>query len=260
MKVVIICGGKGERLREETEFKPKPLVEIGGQPILLHIMKIFSYYGFKEFILCLGYKGYMIKDYFLHFSEMAYDFTLKISNHKKEIMHHNRHELDEWKITFADTGLETLSGGRVARIKHYIGDDEDFFYTYGDGLSDINLKELYEFHKKNGKIVTITGVHPSSPFGILEVKNNIAISYKEKPTLDGIINGGFWVCNKKVFDYITPDENCMFEGEPLMRLTKESQLAVYIHKGYWDCMDTYKQATRLNQIWASGNVPWKIWD
>ncbi len=259
MKVVIICGGKGERLREETEFKPKPLVEIGGMPILVHIMKIYSHYGFKEFILCLGYKGNMIKEYFLHLSEMAYNFTLKLGP-EKEIIHHIKKKIDDWKITFVDTGLETLSGGRVARIQEYLDDDEDFFYTYGDGLSTVNINELYDFHKKMNKVVTLVGVNPPSQYGVIELDGKIAKTYREKPTLNGIINGGFWVCNKKVFNYITPDENCPFEEYPLINLTNESQLAVYKYDGYWDSMDTYKQAARLNSIWDSGKAPWKVWD
>jgi len=258
MKTIIICGGKGERLREETEFKPKPLVEIGGKPILYHIMKIYGHYGYKDFILALGYKGFLIKDYFLHLAEMANNFTMKLGPRSK-ISYYEQEKMEDWTVTFVDTGLETLSGGRVSRAKEFIGKDQDFFYTYGDGLSDVNIREVFDFHKKMGKAVTIVGINPTSPFGILDVKDNIARSFKEKPTLDGITNGGFWVCSRKVFDYITDDESCQFEDDPLKTIAAEGQLAVFHHKGYWDCMDTYKHVSRLNKVWSNGQAPWKVW-
>ena len=258
MKTVIICGGKGERLREETEFKPKPLVEIGGKPILYHIMKGYIQHGYNDFILALGYKGYLIKEYFLHMSAMASNFTIKLGP-KTDIRYYDQEKMEDWTVTFVETGLETLSGGRVARVKEFIGKDEDFFYTYGDGLSNVDIRGLYDFHKRTGKIVTITGINPPSPFGILDVEGDIAKSFKEKPTLDGITNGGFWVCNRKVFDYITTDEKCQFEDDPLKNIAAEGQLAVYHHRGYWDCMDTYKQVSRLNKLWETGQAPWKVW-
>jgi glucose-1-phosphate cytidylyltransferase len=258
VKTVIICGGKGERLREETEFKPKPLVEIGGRPILYHIMKIYGHYGFKDFILALGYKGYVIKDYFLHLAEMANDFTIKLGPNAK-ISYFEHEKMEDWNVTFAETGLETLSGGRVARVKRYIGSDEEFFYTYGDGLSNVDIREVLAFHRKMGKTVTIVGINPPSVYGVLEVENGLAKSFKEKPTLDGMINGGFWVCNRRVFDYISTDEKCQFEDEPLKAIAADGQLAVFHHKGYWECMDTYKHVSRLNAVWGSGQAPWKVW-
>lgn len=258
MKVVILCGGKGERLREETEFKPKPLIEIGGMPILWHIMKIYSHYGYKDFILLLGYKGYMIKEFFLNFEYMVHDFTLNLRNKKNKINFHQKENLEDWNITFVDTGKNTNTGGRVARIKSLIPDD-NFFLTYGDGVSDINIKKLYDFHKNKNKILTITGIHPSSYFGIIEVEDEIAKSFKEKPALDNIINGGFFVCNKKIFKYLSENEDCIFEEEPMRKLAKERNVAVYQHNGFWTAMDTYKQVKVLNELWESSSPPWKIW-
>ena len=209
MKVVILCGGKGTRLREETEFKPKPLVKIGDMPILWHIMKMYSHYGFKEFILCLGYKGEMIKEFFLNFEQLANDFTLKLRSKESKILHHSGAKLEDWTIHFVDTGLNTQTGGRIARVQHLLKDDEDFFLTYGDGVSDININELYEYHKKSGKILTLTAVPFRSVYGIVESKNGSVISFKEKPPLDGRMNSGFFVCNKKIFDYLSKDESCI---------------------------------------------------
>jgi glucose-1-phosphate cytidylyltransferase len=258
MKVAILCGGKGERLREETEFKPKPLIEVGDMPILWHIMKTYSHYGHKDFVLLLGYKGSMIKRFFLDFEEMTNDFTLKLRDHKERVLYHRNEGLEDWKITFIDTGRDTNTGGRVSRAKHLLNDG-DFFLTYGDGLADININASYEFHKKSGKILTLTGVNPSTPYGVIEVEKGIAKSFKEKPKLDGIVNGGFFVCSPGIFSYISDDATCIFEEEPMRKLSAESQLAVYEHKGFWTGMDTYKQVQGLNKIWDSGNVPWKIW-
>jgi glucose-1-phosphate cytidylyltransferase len=189
---------------------------------------------------------------------MANDFTLTLGL-KKQIVHHQKNQMEDWKITFVDTGLETLSGGRVARIKDYIGKDEEFFYTYGDGLSDIDLNQLVSYHKKMKKTVTLTGISPSSPYGIIEVENGMAKTYKEKPTLGGYINGGFWVCNRKIFDYLSTDESCQIEGDPLITMTNKGEVAVYLHHGYWESMDTYKHVGTLNKKWESGQAPWKIW-
>jgi len=233
MKVVILCGGMGTRLKEETEFKPKPLVEVGNMPILWHIMKTYAHYGFKEFILCLGYKGNKIKEYFLNFEELANDFTLNLRSKESRIMHHQSEKLEDWTIHFVDTGLKTQTGGRIARIKDLIGKDEDFFLTYGDGVSNINIKEIYKFHKKKGKTLTLTAVSPSSSFGIIEIKDNLITSFKEKPKLKGRINGGFFVCNKKIFDYINKDESCVFEEEPLKKMTKDKEIAAFEFDGFW---------------------------
>jgi glucose-1-phosphate cytidylyltransferase len=258
LKVVILCGGRGERLREETEFKPKPLIEIGDMPILWHIMKTYSCYGHRDFVLLLGYKGFMIKQFFLNYETMANDFTLNLRDRGERVVFQRKEDLEDWSITFLDTGHNTNTGGRVSRAKHLLGDG-DFFLTYGDGLADIDINSLYEYHKKAGKVLTLTGVSPASQFGIIEVENGIAKSFKEKPKLDGIINGGFFVCSSRIFDYLSDDVSCVFEEEPMRKLAGEKQLAVYDHKGFWAAMDTYKQVQVLNKVWDSGKAPWKVW-
>lgn len=256
MKAVILCGGKGTRMREETEFRPKPLVEIDEHPILWHIMKIYSYYNVKNFILCVGYKSDMIKRYFMEMCWRNNDFTIQTGKETKTV-YHTVNE-DNWNVTIVDTGLESQTGKRIKLVEKYI-DNDDFFLTYGDGLSDVNIKELYENHISSGKIATLTGVNPISPFGIIEMKNNIVTSFKEKPILDDVINGGYMVLNKKIFDYI-PSNNCAFEQEPLHNLAKNSELAIYKHSGFWTAIDTYKDVERVKGLWNEGKAPWKIWD
>lgn len=256
MKTVILCGGKGTRMREETEFRPKPLVEVGDHPLVWHIMKIYSYYGFNDFILCVGYKGDMIKRYFMEMCWRNNDFTVKTDPHA-QIQYHTKIK-ENWNVTIVDTGPETLTGGRIKQIKKYI-DDENFMLTYGDGLSDVNIKQLCTHHQRTGKLATLTGVNPTSPFGVIETKDNLAITFKEKPVLNDIINGGFMVLNRKVFDYI-PDEDCAFEQEPLHRLATDGQLAVYTHNGFWTAVDTYKDVERVNRLWRTGEAPWKLWE
>ncbi|MDD5066309.1 MAG: glucose-1-phosphate cytidylyltransferase [bacterium] len=258
MKVVILCGGKGERLREETEFKPKPLIEIGEMPILWHIMKIYSHYGHKEFIILLGYKGYMIKEFFLNFEYRVNDYTLNLRDREDRICFHKKENLEDWKITFVDTGLDTHTGGRISRIRDLIKED-DFFLTYGDGLSNVDINKLSDYHKKKNKTLTLIGVNPASQYGIIEVEDGLARSFKEKPRLDGVINGGFFVCNRKIFRYLRDDAECVFEDEPMKKLAREGELAVYLHQGFWTGMDTYKQVQGLNKIWNSENIPWKVW-
>jgi glucose-1-phosphate cytidylyltransferase len=243
-------------MREETEFKPKPLVEIGGMPVLWHIMKIYSHYGFKEFILCLGYKGKMIKEYFMHFEWLANDFTLELGKGKGNVTHH-AHALDNWTITFADTGEDTETGGRIKRIEDYITGD-DFFLTYGDGVADIDVKTLYDFHREKDKTLTIAGIHPPSRFGVLDVKDGVAQSFREKPFLEGLINGGFMACKRKIFDYL--DEDCVFEQRPMRTLASEGQLAVYEHRDFWQCMDTFKEVEAFNKQWREGKRPWVVWE
>ena len=256
MKVVILCGGKGTRMREETEYSPKPLVEIGRKPIIWHIMKIYSRYGMNDFILCVGYKGDMIKQYFMDMYWRNNDFTLFMNNSEK-IEYHTREE-EDWKVTILDTGLETMTGGRLRMAEQYI-DGNEFMLTYGDGLSDINIRKLLKFHKDTGKIATLTGVHPISPFGIMEVENHIVKSFDEKPVLKDMINGGYMVLNKKVFDYF-PQEDCFFEQEPLKNLVKDNQLAVYEHNGFWAAVDTFKDVERVNHLWNSKQKSWKVWE
>jgi len=260
MKTVILCGGKGTRLREETEFKPKPLVAVGPMPILWHIMKIYSFHNYRDFILCLGYKAEMIKDYFLNFEEWSNDFTLKLrSSRNGKIIHHQPYNLEDWNITFADTGLNSMTGARVARIKKYLDDDEDFFLTYGDGVADIDLKKLYDFHKTNGKIVTVTGLKPPTFYGTLETEGNNVKSFQEKRRLDTIVSGGFFVCNKKIFNYLSEDEGCILEEDPLRQVAKDGQMAVYHHPGFWYTVNTAKELEDLNRMWVENTTPWALW-
>lgn len=257
-KVVILCGGRGTRLKEETEYRPKPLVEIGGRPILWHIMKIYAHYGFKDFVLCLGYKGNMIKQYFLNYEAMNNDFTIQLGN-SNNIQFHSTHRERGWNVTLVDTGEEAQTGARIERVKKYIEGDL-FMLTYGDGVGSINIKELLEFHKSHAKIGTITGVHPSSRFGELRIKNHKVVKFNEKPQVsEGLINGGFFVFDKKFFKYLSDADNCTLEKEPLGRLTKDGQLMVYTHKGFWQCVDTYRELEFLNELWYSENPHWKVW-
>jgi glucose-1-phosphate cytidylyltransferase len=256
MKTVILCGGKGRRLDQETEFKPKPLVEIGGRPILWHIMKVYSHQGFKDFVLCLGYKGNMIKEYFLNLEEMSNDFSLDLRS-KQRVSLSNKDCLDA-KVYFIDTGLEAKTGARISRIRKYIGEDEEFFLTYGDGLSDIDLRKLYQYHKKMGKIATITSVNPVYWFGLVEQENGIVKKFDEKPDMKDLVNGGFMVLNRRIFDYISDEENCILEQEPIRQLVQEGQLAAYQHEGFWKCMDNQKDVDELNRIYEQG-AAWEIW-
>ncbi|MEW6001033.1 MAG: glucose-1-phosphate cytidylyltransferase [Nitrospirota bacterium] len=257
MPVVILAGGLGTRLREQTEFIPKPMVPIGTRPILWHIMKIYSHYGFKDFIICLGYRGEIIKEYFFHYRIKNSDFTINLGDHE-DIQIHNLHR-EDWSVTLADTGLKAMTGARIKRIEKYI-DTSDFLLTYGDGVANINIKKLLQFHLSHGKLATITGVKPPSRFGELITKGGRVIEFSEKPQVgSGIINGGFFVFNKGVFTYLSEDDQCILEREPLERLAKEGQLIVYQHGGFWQCMDTLRDMNLLNEYWESGRAPWKIW-
>ncbi len=258
MKVVILCGGQGTRLREETEIKPKPMVEVGGMPILWHIMKTYAHYGFKEFILCLGYKGNVIKEYFYNYEMLSNDFTIELG--AKDIKVHPRHSEHGWNITLVGTGLKTMTGARVKRIERFIKEDM-FMLTYGDGVTDINIHKLLEYHKSHGKIGTVTGVSPPSRYGELLIRKDQVLSFNEKPTSnDNSINGGYFVFNRKLFDYLKNEDNCILEREPLEMLAKERELQVYQHTGFWQCMDTYRDYKYLNEIWDKGNPPWKVWN
>jgi len=253
MKTVILCGGLGTRLREETEFRPKPMIMIGDKPIRWHIMKLYSHYGFNDFILCLGYKGEVIKNFFLEYDLVNSDFTICLGT--KEITRHSIiYDERDWQVTLADTGNGTLTGGRVKKIEKYI-DEDTFIMTYGDGLSNVNLKELIRFHRDKGKIATVTGVRPIARFGELLVDGDLVKTFSEKPQIEnGWISGGFFVFERKIFDYL--DEECMLERKPLEKLAQENQLAVYKHADYWRCMDTYRDLEALNQEWASGRPGW----
>ena len=252
--VVILCGGMGTRLREETEYKPKPLVVIGEMPILWHIMKLYSHHGFREFVLCLGYKGHLIKEFFLNFPWMANDVTLHLKKHRLEV--HGSSPPEDWKITFAETGLHTQTGGRLLRVRKYIK-SEHFCLTYGDGLSNVDLRKVVAFHQAKKKIATLTAIHPTSPFGVIEADAGVARSFKEKPRLEGLINGGFGVFHRKLFDSIPGD--VPLEDEPLRALTAKGQVAVYEHRDFWMAMDTFKDVERLNRMWSEGNHPWVVW-
>jgi glucose-1-phosphate cytidylyltransferase len=258
MKVVILSGGLGYRLKEETEFKPKPMVNIGNKPMLWHIMKIYAHYGFNEFIIALGYRGDYIKDYFLKQKYFMNNFTLQTKTGTAKIHKHgNEKIIDDFKITFVDTGEETLPGERILRIKEFIPqEDDDFMVTYGDGVSDVNIRELISFHKKQKTIGTITSVHPSSRYGLLSVdKNNVVKKFIEKPILKDWINGGFMIFKKDIFKYINPGE---MEHKALVRLANEKQLSLFMHDGFWHSMDTYTDVKALNELWES-DPKWKIW-
>lgn len=252
--VVIFCGGMGTRLREETEYKPKPLVQIGDMPILWHIMKLYAHYGFREFVLCLGYKGTLIKEFFLNYPWMANDVTLHLKGHRQEI--HWTHPPEDWQITFAETGLTTQTGGRLKQIQKYIRSDT-FCVTYGDGLSNVDLSALLSFHRAKKKVATLTAIHPMSPFGVIEAKDGLAKTFKEKPRLEGMINGGFFAFDRKIFDYLQGDEP--LEDRPLRTLAEKGQLAVHEHRDFWMAMDTFKDVERLNKMWADGQRPWVVW-
>ena len=257
MKVVILAGGFGTRISEESHLKPKPMVEIGEQPILWHIMKYYSQFGFHEFVICLGYKQYVVKEYFADYFLHTSDVTFDLANNRMEV--HNNYS-EPWRVTLVDTGLHTMTGGRIKRIRDYIG-DEPFLLTYGDGVSNVDLNALVEFHKKHGKTATITGVNVGQRLGVLEVDADGAIrEFREKSDDDGkIINGGFMVMNPEVFDYIEGDST-VFEKEPLENLAKDGQLMVFRHDGFWKCMDTQRDKQQLEKMWMEGNAPWKIWE
>ena len=257
MKVVILCGGQGTRLREETEFRPKPLVEIGGRPILWHIMKIFAHYQFCEFICCLGYRGQMIKDYFLDYDAMNNDFTIRLGK-TGQIQYHGAHLEKDFRVTLADTGAEAMTGDRVARVRKYI-DEDTFMVTYGDGVSDLDVVALLEFHRSHGRLATVTTVRPISRFGVLKLGDVDAVeSFAEKPQIDNWISAGFFVFDRKVFDYLGAPP-CILEQGPLQQLAKEKQLVAYRHEGFFYAMDTYREYQHLNNLWATGKAPWKIW-
>lgn len=259
IKVIILCGGRGARFREATEYRPKPLIEIGEKAILWHIMKIYAHHGYQDFTLCLGYKGEMIKKYFLDYQLMNSDFTIKLGDKNKAELHSLSQEQD-WKITMAETGLNTMTGARIKRIEKYI-DSDLFMLTYGDAVADINIERLVDFHLAHNRIGTITAVRPLSRFGELRAgSDHIVKEFREKAVIHGNrVNGGFFVFDRRLFNYVTDDDNCVFEREPLERLAEDGQLAAYAHDGYWQCMDTYRDWQVLNQDWDGGNPAWKLW-
>ncbi|MFX0186801.1 MAG: glucose-1-phosphate cytidylyltransferase [Candidatus Hodarchaeota archaeon] len=258
MKVIILAGGWGTRLGRLSDLIPKPMVEIGKRPILWHIMKIYSFYGYDEFIICLGVNGEVIKNYFFHYDMNNNDFTINLNT--KDIDFHGKTNQEKWKVTLVDTGLNTLKGARIKRVEKYL-DDEINMLTYGDGLSDISINQLIKFHKSHGKTLTITGVHPPSRFGELNEKDGRVLKFQEKPqTSVGLINGGFMVFNKELLDYLTSDENCDLEKGAFEKLTEMGEVMVYKHEGNWECMDHERDVVHLNKLWISNKAFWKVWD
>jgi len=255
MKAVILAGGMGTRISEETATRPKPMVEIGGKPILWHIMKIYSAHGIHDFVVCLGYKGYMVKEYFANYFLHVSDVTFDIAKNTTQV-HHNSAE--PWRVTLVDTGDNTMTGGRLKRVQGYL-DDEEFCFTYGDGVGDVDVGALTNFHKKQKTLATLTATQPPGRFGALNLDRHKIASFEEKPQGDGgWINGGFFVLSPKVFDYIDGDDS-IWEREPMEKLAREGQMSAYLHKGFWQPMDTLRDKNQLEELWASGKAPWKIW-
>lgn len=255
MKAVILAGGLGTRIAEETNVRPKPMVEIGGRPVLWHIMKSYSAHGVHEFIICLGYKGYMIKEYFANYFLHMSDVTFDMAHNKMEV--HQKHA-EPWRVTLVDTGDDTMTGGRIKRVGRYL-DGEDFCMTYGDGVSDVDIDKLIAFHREQGRLATVTAIQPPGRFGALDVEGGLITSFQEKPHGDGSwINGGFFVLSPKVLDYIEGDET-IWERDPMERLARERQLAAFKHPGFWQCMDTLRDRNLLESHWQSGRAPWKAW-
>lgn len=257
MKAVILAGGYGTRISEETHLKPKPMVEIGGKPILWHIMKIYSAHGINEFVICCGYKGYLIKEYFANYFLHMSDITIDMSNNRMEI---HEQKAEPWKVTLVDTGEDTMTGGRLKRVASYLRDEEHFCFTYGDGVADVNIGELVEFHRRRGTIASVTAVKPPGRFGMLAMQGDEVAGFEEKPRGDGTwINGGFFVLSPRALDYIAGDDT-YWEREPLQNLAKEGQLSSFRHEGFWQPMDTIRDKNQLEDLWRRNRAPWKVWD
>lgn len=254
MKAVILAGGLGTRISEETELRPKPMIEIGGRPILWHIMKIYSTYGVNEFVICLGYKGYLIKEFFVNYGLHLSDITVHVASGVIDV---HKRRAEDWRVVLIETGADTMTGGRIKRVREHIG-DEDFFLTYGDGLADINIDKLLAFHRANGRLATVTAVAPPGRFGTLELSGDQVTNFREKPAGDGSINGGFFVLSPKVFDYIE-DDATVWEREPMERLALEGQLCAFHHNGFWQAMDTLRDKKQLEAMWSEGHPPWRLW-
>ncbi len=255
--VVILCGGQGTRLREETEYRPKPMVEIGPYPILWHIMKTYSCHGLDRFVLCLGYKGWEIKRYFLNYNEMLRDFTVALDR-SHDVEYHNQIGDERWKVTLAETGATTGTGGRLKRVQSYI-DTDLFCFTYGDAVGNIDLTALLDFHRSEGRLATVTGVRPTSRYGEMRVDGNRVAEFREKPTAEGVVSGGFFVLQREAFDYLDDSPDLFFELDPLRNLARDGQLSVFLHEKFWHPMDTYRDYLALNELWSAGEAPWKIW-
>lgn len=260
MKVVILCGGQGTRIRDASETLPKPMLPIGGKPIIWHIMKGYSQHGFNDFVLCLGYKGWAIKEFFLNYRAMLTDITVSLGEHS-DFRCHGNHSEEHWNVTLAETGEETMTGARITRIKRYVEKEDLFLLTYGDGVADVNITELVAFHRAHGRIATVTTVRPTSRFGELTTDGLMVTEFSEKPqTSEGLINGGFFVCDaRRIWPYLEGGSDLVFEKQPLQRLAADGELAGYHHRGFWQPMDTAREYALLNQLWASGQAPWQVW-
>lgn len=260
MKVVMLCGGQGTRIRDVAENLPKPMIPVGGYPILWHIMKYYSHWGHREFVLCLGYKGLVIKDFFLNYLANTNDFTISLGS-SREIVYHNEHAESDWQVTLAETGLEAMTGARVNKIRRYLGDDDNFMLTYGDGVGDIDIQRLLDFHCSHGRILTVSGVRPPGRFGELNSDTTGRVTeFNEKPQASGgRISGGFFVCRKELFDYLDNRDDLVFEVEPMRRLVADGQMMVYEHDGFWQPMDTYRDYLYLNGLYDKGEAPWMKW-
>jgi glucose-1-phosphate cytidylyltransferase len=260
MKAVILCGGRGTRIRDVTQDIPKPMIQLGDKPILWHIMRYYSHWGHEDFILCLGYKGHIIKDFFLHYDILTKDFTITLENHKTIEFHNDNDELG-WRVTLAETGMETQTGARLVRVKKYLAAEPNFMLTYGDGVGNVDLKKLLAFHISHGKIMTVTGVRPPGRFGeLMRDPNGQVTEFNEKPqATTGMISGGFFACRQEIFGYLNDREDLVLEKEPMERLVRDGQMMVYEHEGFWHPMDTYRDYLLLNSLWEKGRAPWKIW-
>jgi glucose-1-phosphate cytidylyltransferase len=258
MKVVILCGGKGTRMREETEFKPKPLVEIGSKPVLWHIMKLCSFHGLKDFCLCLGYKGEMIKRYFLHYAAVNTDFTIRLRE-DQQITYHGAHDESDFTVTLADTGLEAMTGSRVRQVEKYL-DGDAFMVTYGDGVTDLDIGALLAFHRRHGRLATVSAYRPQSRYGVIDLDARDRVAhFAEKPQSDGYVSMGFFVFQREVLRYLSTDPDCNLERDPLQSLAKDGQLMAYRHEGFFHPMDTLRDHVALNDLWEQGEAPWAVW-
>ncbi|MGB4058423.1 MAG: glucose-1-phosphate cytidylyltransferase [Alphaproteobacteria bacterium] len=258
MKAVILAGGLGTRISEESHLKPKPMIAIGDRPILWHILKIYSHHGINDFIICLGYKGYAIKEYFANYFLHMSNVTFDIANNKMEVHEGNA---EPWRVTLVETGENTMTGGRIKRIRSYLGDDEDFCVTYGDGVSNVNVKATIDFHKKHGKLATVTAIQPPGRYGALQIEQDAVQAFREKPLGDGAwINGGFFVMNSSLVDRYIKGDDTHLEQEPLRGLAQDNQLQAYRHEGFWQAMDTLRDKNQLEDLWRKGNAPWKVWE
>src|SRR3954447_22305540 len=256
-KVVLLCGGLGTRMREETEFRPKPMVEVGGRPLLWHIMKLYAAHGLSDFVCCLGYRGEIVKQYFLNYHAMLSDMTVSLASGTVE---YGTREVEDWRVALVDTGEESMTGARVKRVENHLGDSDLFLCTYGDGLADVDISALIAFHRSHGKLATVTGVHPPSRFGELVINGSEVSRFAEKPAGDSLISGGFFVFDRAVLDRVSADPSCVLEREPLESLAADGELQVYRHDGFWQCADTVRDVELLRSLWDGGDAPWRVWD